>query len=48
MEIKNLIDKMKEVKLAFPDRSLDEILRLFSIQATQELTKMIWRVSNNK
>jgi len=46
MEIEDLIDKMKEVKLVHPDRSLDEILQLFNIQALQELTKMIWRLAN--
>jgi len=46
MEIKDLIDKMKEVRETYPERTLDEILKLFNIQAMQELTKMIWRASN--
>jgi len=46
MEIENLIEEMKAVKLAFPDRSLDEILKLFNIQALRKLTTQIRRMAD--
>ena len=46
MEIEELINEMKAVKLEFPDRSLDEILKLFNIHALRELTTQIRRMAN--
>ena len=46
MEIENLIEEMKAVKLAFPDRTLDEILKLFNIKALRELTSQIRRMAD--
>ena len=46
MEIAELIALMKEVKLQYPDRSIEEILRLFNIQALHNLTNQLSRVDN--
>ena len=48
MEIEELINKMLEVKEKYPSRSIDEILRLFNIQALQNLTKTIWRSTHGR
>jgi len=48
MEIEELISKMQEVKAEFPNRTIDEILRLFNIQALMNLTNQIKLLRINK
>jgi len=48
MEIEALINEMKAVKLAFPNRTIDEILKLFNIQALMNLTNQIKLLRINK
>ncbi len=41
MEVETLIEEMQEVKLRHPAMELQDILRLFNIQATQKLAMEI-------
>lgn len=47
IEIDNLIKEMQEVKTAFSDRTIDEVLKLFHIQSNRDLTNQIKRLANN-
>ena len=41
MEVETLIEDMKVVKAEHPTLELQDILRIFNIKATQELTQAI-------
>lgn len=44
-DIDNLISEMQEVKQSYPTLEIPEILRLFSINAMNDLTKQIKRLA---
>ena len=46
MEIDKLIEEMHAVKLAYDTLEIQDILRLFNIQALKELTNQISRLAN--
>ena len=46
MEIDKLIEEMRAVKLAYDTLEIQDILRLFNIQALKDLTKQISRLAN--
>ena len=45
-DIEKLIGEMQEVKAAHPTLTISEVLRLFNIAATQELTNVMRRKIN--
>ena len=44
MNVEALIEEMQEVKEKYPNLEVSEILRIFSIQATKDLTKEIFKL----
>ena len=46
MEIDKLIEEMRAVKLTYDTLEIQDILRLFNIQALKDLTKQISRLAN--
>ena len=45
MEIEDLITEMQKVKADYPTLELQDILRLFTIKATQDLVTQIRRIA---
>ena len=46
MEVDKLIEEMQAVKAAHPNLEIPDVLRIFHIKATQELTNQIRRLAN--
>ncbi len=46
MDVNKLIEEMQEVKALHPTLDIQDVLRIFHIKATQELTSQIRRLAN--
>ncbi len=46
MKIEDLITEMQEVKTAYPTLEIPDVLRIFEIQALQNLTSQLRRIAH--